>query len=418
MGTVPGGEIQRLLLQGGTEYGNLTLTRFYALHVFVLPLGLAGLLAVHLSLLRKHGVTPPVLPEAEFEKRMQRFFPSQLLLDVGAMAVTAAVLVVLTLTTHGADLYAPAQPASNFVARPEWYFLFLFQILKYFDGPLQIIGTVVLPGAAATFLLLLPWLDRAQSRKAGERMPVLAAVGLLMAGVATLTALALVEDGRNVKYQKGLAEAHRDAERSRELAKMGVLPAGGDAVYENDPQVRTRRLFTEHCTTCHSLDGVGGSEAPSLTGYKNREWLSSLIRNPRDVRFFGGTKTHEDMPSFPPSERPDDKLAQVVEYVTSLMGPEAGPVNGALAEQGKALWDGGLNCSDCHEVKAGESGDGPNLAGHGSRDWIERIIRDSGAPDLFGKSASMPKFRQKLSEEEIKALAELIVGQRVHKGDG
>jgi len=419
MGSVPGGEPLRLLVQGGTEYGNLTLTRFYTLHVFVLPLGLAGLLAVHLSLFRKHGVTPPELPPVELEKRMQRFFPSQLLWDVAAMAATAAVLVVLTLKTHGAELYAPAQPASNFVARPEWYFLFLFQLLKYFEGPLQIIATVILPGAVATFLVLLPWLDRAASRKAGERLPIIAAVGLLMSGVATLTALALIEDGKNEKYQKGLVAAHQEAERSRELAKVGVLPAGGDAVFLNDPQVQARMLFKEHCSSCHTLDGVGGSEAPSLTRYKNREWLTSLVRDPRDVRFFGGTKTHKDMEAYPPSELPDDKLRAVVEYLTSLIGEEGTAVDAALAAQGKQLGEGGdLNCSDCHEVKPGESGDGPNLAGHGSRAWVQRVIRDSSAPDLFGKSASMPKFGKKLSDPEIQQLADLIAAQRHRKGDG
>jgi ubiquinol-cytochrome c reductase cytochrome b subunit len=62
------------------------------------------------------------------------------------MAVCGAVLVGLTVKTHGAELFAPADPASNFVARPEWYFLSLFQLLKYFEGPLQILATVLLPG--------------------------------------------------------------------------------------------------------------------------------------------------------------------------------------------------------------------------------------------------------------------------------
>ena len=62
MGSVPGGGPIQELLQGGTEYGNLTLTRFYAIHVFVLPLGLGGMLAAHLYLFRRHGVTPPPLP--------------------------------------------------------------------------------------------------------------------------------------------------------------------------------------------------------------------------------------------------------------------------------------------------------------------------------------------------------------------
>ncbi len=113
MGSVPGGEPLQHLVQGGSEYGNLTLTRFFALHVFVLPIALAGLLGVHLLLFRKHGVTPPDLPEAELKRKTQPFWPNQLFLDVLAMAVCAAVLVGLTVKTHGAELFAPADPAST-----------------------------------------------------------------------------------------------------------------------------------------------------------------------------------------------------------------------------------------------------------------------------------------------------------------
>ncbi|HEX3598311.1 MAG TPA: cytochrome b N-terminal domain-containing protein [Polyangiaceae bacterium] len=418
MGSVPGGEPLRVLLQGGNEYGNLTLTRFYTLHVFVLPVGLAALLGIHLALFRKHGVTPPVLPQEELDRKMQYFFPSQLLWDVIAMAVTSAVLVIVTFSTHGAELFAPAQPASNFVARPEWYFLTLFQLLKYFEGPLQLIATVIIPGAVTTFLVLLPWLDRAQSRKAGERMPVVAGVALLMTGVVTLTALAMVEDSKNEKFQKGLAAAHAEAERARDLAKIGVLPTGGDAVFENDPQVGARNLFKEHCENCHTLGGSGGEEAPNLTDYKSREWLSAVIRNPRDKRFFGGTKTHKEMEPYPAASLPDDKLKAVVEYLTSLMGPEAGSVDAALVANGQKLFADDLDCNTCHEVKPGESGDGPNLSGSGSKAWIIRLLHDSSADDLFGKSAGMPKFGKKLTDDEMKQLSDLIAAQRGVKGSG
>ncbi len=413
MGSVPGGEPLRILLQGGKEYGNLTLTRFYALHVFLLPIGLASLLGIHLVLFRKHGVTPPELPKEELERKMQRFFPTQLLWDVAAMAVTAAVLVLLTVKTHGAELFAPAQPASNFVARPEWYFLFLFQLLKYFEGPLQIVATVIIPGAVTTFLVALPWIDRAGSRRVGERMPIVAGVAMLMTGVAALTSLALVEDAKNTKYQKGLAAAHAEAEHARKLANIGVLPEGGEAVFENDPQNAVRRLFKEHCGNCHTIEGIStGEEAPNLTHYKDRDWIAGVIRNPHDKRFFGGTKTHKEMEPYPPTDVSDDKLKAVVEYVSSLIGPEAGPVDPVLAARGDKLFHDELDCSTCHEVKPGETADGPNLSSHGSKAWIERVIRDSSAPDLFDKSAAMPKFGKKLTDDEIRQLADFVASQR------
>jgi len=407
MGSVPGGEPMQHFVQGGPEYGNFTLTRFFALHVFVLPLALAGLLGLHLILFRKHGVTPPAdLSEQELERTRQPFWPNQLFLDVAAMALCGAVLVGLTVQTHGAELFAPADPASNFVARPEWYFLFLFQLLKYFQGPLQIIATVLLPGAAAIYLFALPFLDRARTRSARARWPVLTGVGLMMAGVTALTALAIVEDGKNESFQHGLEQAHAESVRARALAREGVPPAGGIAVFDNDPEQKTRNLFKEHCATCHTIEGKGGEEAPSFDDYGSRAWLSALIRAPGDKRFYGGTKAHKTMEPLAPDALGDDDLAATVEFVLSLRGE--GEHDAALAARGKELWDKKLECSNCHEIEPGKDATGPNLAGRGTAAWIARVIRDSSAKDLYGDTAEMPKFGGKLQDAEIDALAAFI----------
>ncbi len=416
LGSMPGGAPLRVLLQGGTECGNLTLTRFFTLHVFVLPIALFSLLAVHIALVKKHGVTPPELPKAELEQKKQRYFPSQLFWDVLLMALTSCVLVLLTFSTHGATLYAPAQPASNFQARPEWYFLPLFQLLKYFEGPTQFIGTAVIPGALAAFLAGLPWIDRAQSRKMGERMPVVAGLALIMSGIIVLITMALHDDAKDLKYQKAVIAQVHEGTRSRELAKAGVLPQGGDAVFENDPQVAARRLFKDSCENCHTLEASGGEEAPNLTQFKDREWLSAVIRNPHDKRFFGGTKTHKEMEPYAAKDLPDAKLKPLVEYLYSIQGDGLGPVDAALAAQGQKLFADDVDCNTCHEVKPGETSDGPNLFHAASKDWIVRVIRDSSAPDLFGKVASMPSFKKKLSDDDIQKLAELITSQTTNKG--
>lgn len=412
MGSMPAGDVQQHLLQGGSQYGNLTITRFFALHVFVLPLGLAGLLGAHLALFRKHGVTPPVLPQPELDRKMELFFPKQLFLDMVAMAITSAILVAVTFSTHGSELFAPAQPASNFVARPEWYFLFLFQLLKYFHGPLQIIATAIIPGAAAAFLVALPWIDKAESREAKDRLPVLGGVGALMAGVVLLTGLALNEDKNNAKYQEGLVAAHKEAHYARELAKKGVLPNGGEAVFENDPQAVALRLFKESCSSCHAIDGVGGAEAPDFGDYNSREWLSAFIRNPEQPRFFGGTKHESEMDPYPVADLSDAQLAEVVEYVLSISGAPPKDLDAALAEKGATTFSSGSNCADCHEVEAGKTGSNPNLRGRGSLEWIESMIKDSGQPHLFGEKAKMPKFGQKLTEDQIHQLAQLIYAKQ------
>lgn len=413
MGSVPGGGPMQQFVQGGAEYGNLTITRFFALHVFVLPIVLGLLLAGHVSLFRRHGVTPPAkLSDEDLKRKVAPFWPNQLFLDVLAMAVCGAVLVGLTVQTHGAELYAPADPASNFVARPEWYFLFLYQLLKYFEGPLQIVATVLLPGAVTVALLALPWLDRAASRRARDRWPVLTFVGLLMAGVTALTALAITEDAKNESYQHGLEVAEKDAHRARELAKEGVLPAGGVAVFDNDPQEKARKLFKEHCQTCHTLEGRGGEEAPSLDKLRSREWLTALVRDPRQKRFYGGTKGHTTMEPVPVDKVSDADLAAVVEYMISLGGPELGAADAGLVAKGKELWEGDkLECASCHEIKPGESGTGPNLAGRGTVAWIGRVIQNSGAPDLYGDTAEMPKFEGKLTPAQIEALAHFVAAR-------
>ncbi len=71
------------IVQGGAHYGNLTLTRFYALHVLLLPALLVAAIVLHVALFRRHGVTPPAaLDEAVLAARAQPFYPRQLGIDL------------------------------------------------------------------------------------------------------------------------------------------------------------------------------------------------------------------------------------------------------------------------------------------------------------------------------------------------
>ena len=88
------GEQLQQAVQGGNEYGNLTLTRFFALHVLVLPVVTIGLVVAHIALFRKHGVTPRWnrTPD-ELARTTQPFWPEQLFRDMVAMAIAFAALV-------------------------------------------------------------------------------------------------------------------------------------------------------------------------------------------------------------------------------------------------------------------------------------------------------------------------------------
>jgi ubiquinol-cytochrome c reductase cytochrome b subunit len=414
-GSIPGvGEPLQRLLQGGSDYGNATVGRFFALHVFVLPIALAGLLAAHIALFRRHGVTPPVsLDDAAAERRRAWFWPDQLAWDVGAMAVTAGVLVWSTVRDHGAPLSAPADPASEFPARPEWYFLFLFRLLEWFEGPLEIVPTVVLPGAVLLYLAALPWVDRAPDRTIRRRWRVLSVLSLGMLGVVGLTMLALIEDARDQTHQAALAEARRQADRARALALDGVPPEGGTAVFGNDPRHGAIEDFRAHCAPCHTLEGVavGGDEAPELTGFSGRAWLAGAIRDPGSRRYFGGTKHHDEMEPYGTDELSDADLAAVVEYLVSLRAQATGErVESGLSARGRELWRSSLDCDGCHPVTA-QAGDAPSFHGRGTRAWIARVIADSSAPELYGAQAEMPRFGDELGPQRIAALADLVHAQ-------
>jgi ubiquinol-cytochrome c reductase cytochrome b subunit len=399
----PGGGMIRRLIQGGSAAGNLTVLRLFMLHVFVLPLALVGLFVFIARQRRRHGPTstPGAKPDT--------YAPGQLMVDVLAMTVTSAVIAWMTMSTHGTELYAPADPTSGFQARPEWYFLFLYKLRHYFEGPLEPIATMVIPGAAVTFLAAAPVLEAIAGRIG--RVAVLGGLSVMLAGSIALTGMAMADDKADESYQKALEEAEVNAERARKFAVEGIDPRGGGAVFWNDPEYKVKKLYVEHCRNCHALDGFGGGESPDLTDYSSRAWLAAVIRDPTDAKFFGKTK-HDTMEPYPADKLTDEQLAATVEYVVSLMNDETMAPDATLAAQGKALWADELDCSNCHEVEAGKDNEGPNLFGHGSQAWVERVIRDSSAIDLYGKKAQMPKFTGKLSDEEITALAAFIVARR------
>src|SRR6185503_16316430 len=102
-------------VQGGGEYGNLTLTHFYALHTLALPALMVALTVVHVALMRRHGVTPS-WKRAREPQVSAPFSPDQLLRDLIAMALVLAVMVLVVVRAHGAALEAPADPSSAYDA--------------------------------------------------------------------------------------------------------------------------------------------------------------------------------------------------------------------------------------------------------------------------------------------------------------
>src|SRR5207245_8520073 len=159
-----GPALQRLVI-GGPDYGHYTLTRFFALHAGVLPACVIALLVWHIFLFRRHGITA----KDPNRKPDEYFWPDQVLNDaVACLAVLATVLFLVlrpwlfkTGGDFGAELAAPADPSETYsAARPEWYFLFLFEFLKFFPGGTEIWGVIVIPGFILLIIFLMTIIGR------------------------------------------------------------------------------------------------------------------------------------------------------------------------------------------------------------------------------------------------------------------
>lgn len=184
--TVPfiGNEMM-VLVRGGDEVGALTLTRFYAVHVMLLPAALIALLGVHLYLVRRHHIAGPVIPQ---KGKPQPFFPNQLFKD--AVVVLAGLGIMFALAIYFPPGLEPmADPAgTDFTPRPEWYFLGLYELLKVMPPGYEAVATLVIPGLITIGMFALPWIDRSKSRHPAKRGWVMVAgmAVILLIGLMTL----------------------------------------------------------------------------------------------------------------------------------------------------------------------------------------------------------------------------------------
>ncbi len=428
-GTIPiVGDAQQRILQGGPEYGSLTLTRFYALHVGVLPALLALLAAVHVALFRKHGVTPSA--KADLAK-VDAFYPAQLAKDVFAAVFVLGIVFALALREHGAPLDAPADPASDYPARPEWYFLGLFQLLKYFHGPLEIVGTVVLPAVIGLYLFALPLFDRAPTTALRARLKPIAPLAFIALGAGLLTAQAMRDDAHDPGFQKERTKADERAAAANRIAMDGVPPDGPLAMLRRDPETRGPELFDKHCASCHTL-GDHGSEkdrnAPKLDGWSTEAWILDMLHDPDGDARFGRTPYKGEMPSMAVKPKdaeeswkpmPKEEQKAVAAFLWSE-GEGATGVKPPDLELGRKIVT--TRCTACHtyggEGDEGGTGLAPELSGYGSLAWVQAQIANPSSKATYREGAldparkgHMPRFEGEMSAADIELLARWVRSQ-------
>jgi cytochrome b6 len=187
------GPFFRTLMRGGEDVTGATLTRFYALHVWVLP-GMAFLLVgLHVLLVQRHGMSvPPSVEREGGARRALPFFPNFLLRDLIGWLSALTILAAMA-AFFPAHLGEKADPFASAPAgiKPEWYFMFMFQTLKLLPSHIlgvdgELIGVAAF-GLAAVVLVLIPFIDRGAARGRSSRLLTWVAYGAL-AYIVVLTA--------------------------------------------------------------------------------------------------------------------------------------------------------------------------------------------------------------------------------------
>jgi ubiquinol-cytochrome c reductase cytochrome b subunit len=403
------GEAIKKLALGGNDYGNLTLTRFYTLHVMILPAIVVAVTAGHVMLARKLG--PTSLGARDRASRPR--WPEQTLRNAIAIAMVFAILLAYVVATHGVELAAPADPSLAYDARPLWYFRWLFE-LRELAGSAEKLVALAAPAVVGGALVALPLVDRSATRDPRRRLPYLGGLAGLLALIGGLTVVSLVADARNDELAKRDAMAERRAALARKLARENGVPASGAAdIFLSAPLAKARSLFASRCKGCHDADSKDRKGPIIAPGHGNRAWIKAFIRNPSANEFWGRTKlvkSETAMKSF--EQMPADDLEDVVELIYSESG--ASDVVETKRRRGLAVFE--TACSDCHAREEGLAGSSaPGLAGVGSRDYYRSFISNPKSALHMGHEpdrSEMPRFDHEIALTERDALAEYLVWLR------
>lgn len=320
------GEPVQQFLSGGPAMGTLTITRFYGLHVWLMPAALVLLAAAHLTIFRH--TTPAGLPVDTDQKKLPqgRFWPNQVFMDALASFLVFAVMVVLSIVSPP-GLDAKADPLQRFTPYPAWYFLALYGLLRIAGNlPQNIVpianlfATVIIPGGLVTALILLPWLDRNPSRQLRRRPWLLGitAISVVIAvGLSVYSQMAIVKEQQEMTQASPAAAAAATA--SQGGSTQAAVPAGA-------------KVFAANCASCHGAQGAGTPGAfPPLAGNPDvsgdaTKIVHTVLYGLSGPLTVNGTKYNGTMPPWKGTLSNAD-IANVVTFIRGSWGNHGTPVS-------------------------------------------------------------------------------------------
>jgi ubiquinol-cytochrome c reductase cytochrome b subunit len=301
---------------GGPIIGGNTLSRFFSLHVFIIPGILLVLLAVHLWLVLSRGISAPPIPgdkvdpktydatyHAELKKDGVPFLGEAMVKDALFSALAVLVVLVIAAVVGPKGPTGPPDPTlSGANPRPEWPFLWLFGLLSLSPPGAETFIMLVFPVILIIALLLVPFVanrgERAPSRRPVAVLSVIAAFTVL--GVLTY-------EGVTSPWSPVMTAWSGDPVPTKIVERSSPLELQGAVVFQN-----------KNCRNCHALDGLGGKRGPDLTFVGMRLDHGQLID-----QVSNGTPGGGNMPAYGKQMSPAE-MTCLVEFLTSLR-PEGQP---------------------------------------------------------------------------------------------
>jgi quinol-cytochrome oxidoreductase complex cytochrome b subunit len=260
------------LILGGPISG-FTITRFYAIHMLVLPSLMLLFVVFHIYLVRLHGVSEHKSKKGSnhgevAEAEPYRFYPEHL----GRSSIVFFVVfcIIIALSIYGEipkeDIVGTVD--ESYLPRPEWYFMWIFQLLTYFSGSVEVIGSLGIPALIVVVLLGLPWIEKSTHVGMANR-PLATAVGVTSAIVVvylTITAFA----------------------GARGYGETILLPTRQLTQTEN---LGLQTYVKQDCAYCHQILGEGGRRVgPDLSNITRKErtpeYLAAFIKDPQAESYF------------------------------------------------------------------------------------------------------------------------------------
>lgn len=308
------------MLLGGPIIGGDSLSRFFALHVFIIPGALMFFLAVHLWLVLRCGVSAPPVPgqivdpttyDAAYHKQLERegvpFLGDALLKDILFSALVVTIVVVIAALVGPKGPTGPPDPGlADANPRPEWPFLWLFALLSLSPPAAETFIMLVLPVVIVVALLLVPFISNR-----GERAPSRRPVAVLGVIVIYAALAALTYEGVRAPWSPKMTAWTADPIPVRIVERSTPLQLQGSLVFQY-----------KNCRNCHALDGLGGDRGPDLTFIG-----AKMTRNQLIDQVSNGTPGGGNMPAYGKQISPVEMDA-LVDFLVSLR-PDGQPPAGS-----------------------------------------------------------------------------------------